>query len=164
MPLPGRERRPWPVVAGSKIHAWRERLGGIPDHSIRYSQHGHVAASVRSLDRGGTAPTAGGHSPTSALNVRVSYDELAALREPAGDWLTYSGSYWSSRHSALTRINRTNVRGLALRWIYPFAGEVGDLEVSPVVRGGVMFVTQPPSRVLALDATTGKQIWAYDHK
>jgi alcohol dehydrogenase (cytochrome c) len=133
-------------------------------HPLSETELWQVVAFVRSLDRGGTGPTAGGHSPTSSLNVRVSYDELAALREPAGDWLTYSGSYWSSRHSALTRINRTNVRGLALRWIYPFAGEVGDLEVSPVVRGGVMFVTQPPSRVLALDATTGKQIWVYDHK
>jgi alcohol dehydrogenase (cytochrome c) len=27
-----------------------------------------------------------------------------------------------------------------------------------------MFVTQPPSRVIALDATTGKQLWAYEHK
>src|SRR5256885_6321754 len=38
------------------------------------------------------------------------------------------------------------------------------VEVAPVVRKGIMCVTQPPSRVLALDATTGKEIWAYEHQ
>ncbi|HEV8380334.1 MAG TPA: PQQ-binding-like beta-propeller repeat protein [Gemmatimonadales bacterium] len=142
---------------------------GIPNtamgpHPLPETALWQVVAFVRSLDRGGTASATGGRSASGSLAVSVPYEELAAIREPAGDWLTYSGSYASSRHSALTQINRVNVRSLALRWIYPFAGEAGDLEVSPVVRNGVMFVTQPPGRVTALDATTGKPIWVYDHK
>jgi len=94
----------------------------------------------------------------------VPYDELAAIRDAGEDWLTYSGSYWSSRHSALSQINRGNVGHLALRWIHQLEGAPDCVEVSPVVRKGIMFVTQPLSRVLALDATTGKEIWAYDHQ
>jgi alcohol dehydrogenase (cytochrome c) len=123
-----------------------------------------VVAFVRALDAAGSASGAVERGPSGSLSVNVPYDELAAMREPGGDWLTYSGSYWSSRHSALSQIDRRNVGNLALRWIYRFAGDAGDVEVSPVVRNGIMFVTQPPGRVMALDATTGKQIWAYDHK
>jgi len=142
---------------------------GIPNtamgpHPLSDTELWQVVAFVRTLDRGSTATAAGGSGPSGSRKVNVPYDELAALREPAADWLTYSGSYWSSRHSALTQINRANVGRLALRWMYPFPGEAADLEVSPVVRNGVMFVTQPPGRVLALDATTGKPIWVYDHK
>ena len=142
---------------------------GVPNtamgpHPLPETALWQVVAFVRSRDRGGTASAAGGRGPTDSLSVRVPYDEVAAMREPADDWLTYSGSYSSSRHSALTQINPANVGRLALRWIYSFPGEAGDLEVSPVVRNGVMFVTQPPGRVMALDATTGKPIWVYDHK
>src|SRR5256885_10411138 len=86
------------------------------------------------------------------------------MRERAEDWLPYSGSYWSSRHSALNQIDRGNVGRLALKWIHQLEGAPECVEVSPVVRKGIMFVTRPPSRVLALEATTGKEIWAYDHK
>jgi alcohol dehydrogenase (cytochrome c) len=123
-----------------------------------------LVAFVRSIDTSRSALGAVGRSPSGSVSVNVPYDELAAIREPAEDWLTYSGSYSSSRHSALSQINRGNVGQLALRWIHQFAGELECLEVSPVVRKGIMFVTQPPSRVTALEATTGKQIWAYDHK
>jgi alcohol dehydrogenase (cytochrome c) len=123
-----------------------------------------LVAFVRSLDAAGRASGAVGRGAPGPLSVHVPYDELAAIREPSEDWLTYSGSYWSSRHSSLSQIDRRNVGNLTLRWIYRFAGDAGDVEVSPVVRNGIMFVTQPPGRVMALDATTGKQIWAYDHK
>jgi len=148
---------------------------GIPNtamtpHPLPEKEVWQVVAFVRSIDTSGSAVGAVGRSPRGSVSVNVPYPELAAIREPAEDWLTYSGSYWSSRHSALGQINRGNVRQLALRWIHQFEGEPGDVEVSPivevspVVRKGIMFVTQPPSRVIALEATTGKQIWAYDHK
>src|SRR5204863_382635 len=104
-----------------------------------------------------------GHGAGGSLGVNVSYDELAATREPAEDWLTYPGSYWSSRHSALRQLNRENVHQLALRWIHEFDGQPTTIEVTPIVRRGIMFVTEPPGRVTALDATTGRDIWTYGH-
>src|SRR2546430_4610303 len=59
--------------------------------------------------------------------------KIAAIREQGEDWLTYSGSYWSSRHSALSQINRGNVCHLALRWIHQLESSPDCLEVSPVV-------------------------------
>src|SRR5439155_24540828 len=62
-------------------------------------------------------------------------------------WLTYSGSYWSSRHSALSQINRDNVGHLALRWIHQLEGASDCVEVSPVVRKGIMFVDRKSTRL-----------------
>ena len=141
---------------------------GIPNtpmgpHPLRDTELWQVVAFVRSLDTAGQAVGSLRRAPSESVNLNVPYDDLAAIREPGEDWLTYSGSYGSSRHSTLIQINRRNVGRLALRWIHQFEGEPGDVEVSPVVRHGIMFVTQPPSRVMALEANTGKQIWAYDH-
>jgi alcohol dehydrogenase (cytochrome c) len=144
---------------------------GIPNtpmgpHPLPDAAVWQLEAFVRAIDTSGNAPpsAAVARGPRGAVSVPVSYDELATIREPAGDWLTYSGSYWSSRHSALTQINRGNVGRLALRWIHQLEGVTECVEASPLVRKGVMFVTRPPSGVLALEATTGKEIWAYDHK
>jgi len=142
---------------------------GIPNttmgpHPLPDTAVWQLEAFVRSIDTSGSTLGATARGSRGAARVPVPYDELAAIREPGEDWLTYSGSYWSSRHSALSQINRGNVGHVALRWIHQLEGATDCVEVSPVVRKGIMFVTQPPSRVLALDATTGTEIWAYDHQ
>ena len=101
-------------------------------------------------------------SPRQTPAVRpVQYEELQATRDPTGDWLTYSGSYSSRRHSLLTEITPENVSRLAVRWIHQFPVK-GRTETSPIVRDGVMFVTSPPDHVAALDASSGKVLWTYE--
>jgi len=143
---------------------------GVPNtamrpHPLPETELWQVVAFLRSINAPDSASGAGGgaRSASGSVSVNVPYDELAAIREPAEDWLTYSGSYGSSRHSALRQINRDNVGRLTLRWIHEFEGQPGSIEVSPIVRKGIMFVTDPPGRVMALEATTGRQVWAYEH-
>src|SRR5690349_19200726 len=76
------------------------------------------------------------------------------LRPDPNDWLHYSGSYDSQRHSLLKQINSTNVASLQVKWIYHMTGAV-DLEAVPIVVNGVMYVSQW-NRVEALDARTGR--------
>ena len=133
-------------------------------HPLPETELWQVVAFLRSINSRDSTSGAVGHGAGRSLGVNVSYDELAATREPAEDWLTYSGSYWSSRHSALRQINRENVHELALRWIHEFDGQPTTIEVTPIVRRGIMFVTEPPGRVTALDATTGQRIWTYEHR
>ena len=80
---------------------------GIPNtamgpHPLPDTAVWQLEAFVRSIDTSGRALGAAAHGPNGAASVPVPYEELAAIREPAEDWLTYSGSYWSSRHSALS--------------------------------------------------------------
>ena len=84
---------------------------------------------------------------------------LRAADEP-GNWLTYSGGYSSQRHTTLREITRANVRNLEQKWV--LQGQVlGAWQSSPLVVNGVMYLTQRPNDVLALDARTGRVFWQY---
>ncbi|HEV8318927.1 MAG TPA: PQQ-binding-like beta-propeller repeat protein, partial [Vicinamibacterales bacterium] len=92
----------------------------------------------------------------------VSYERLIrAAREPQ-NWLTYSGSYLSQRYSPLDQINLSNVKNLEQKWAYQGA-VVGPWQATPLVVDGVMYVTQRPNDVVALDARTGRVFWIYQH-
>src|ERR671932_1618014 len=83
---------------------------------------------------------------------------------PAGaEWMTYGGNYFNQRYSSLNQINTTNVANLKGAWTFHTgAMSAGtSFESTPVVVGGVMYVTGPQSQVWALDARTGQQKWAY---
>ncbi len=99
------------------------------------------------------------------LDIRaLRFDELRALRGPADEWLTYSGSYASTRHSELAQIGPGNVDRLAVRWIHQFPVVQAKIETTPIVRSGVMFVTTSAGHVRALDALTGKRLWEFEWK
>jgi alcohol dehydrogenase (cytochrome c) len=86
---------------------------------------------------------------------------LHAADEPE-NWLTYSGSYSSQRHTTLREITRANVRNLEQKWV--LQGQVlGAWQSSPLVVDGVMYLTQRPNDVLALDAKTGRVFWRYQY-
>jgi alcohol dehydrogenase (cytochrome c) len=78
---------------------------------------------------------------------------------PKLDWPRYDGSYSGNRFSELKQINTENVKGLSLRWMFPVSG-APRLEATPVVVDGVMYVTAV-NAAYALDAATGRRIWAY---
>jgi len=129
-------------------------------HPLSETQLWQLVSYIGTLEVPGGASMASSAQDTLAVRP-VQYEELQAMGDPTSDWLTYSGSYSSQRHSGLTRITPENVGRLAVRWIHQFAFK-GRIETSPIVRDGVMFVTSPPDHVAALDATSGKVLWTYD--
>ena len=96
----------------------------------------------------------------SGLAGDVTYDRiLNAAREP-GNWLTYSGSYASQHHSALDQLDRRNIAGLRMKWVYQ-TRTTAKFETTPLVVDGVMYLTSPPNDVIALDIGTGRAFWQY---
>jgi len=94
------------------------------------------------------------------LSAQLTYDRIRqAVREP-GSWLTYHGTYDAQRFSALDEINRSNVQQLRPVWMYQVQGR-HHFESTPLVFDGVMYLTDPPSDVVALDVKTGRPLWAY---
>ena len=98
-----------------------------------------------------------GLSPAIA---QVTYQDL--LKAAPHNWLTYSGSYNSQRHSLLKQIDQRNVQALVPRWIF-HVPKADHLESVPIVVDGVMYLTQP-NEVYALDGRTGRLIWQYRHQ
>jgi len=92
----------------------------------------------------------------------------AAFAAPsAGDWPYYGRDASGGRFSPLTQITPSNVGKLAVAWTYhmnpaPSAGgRVATSTTTPLVVKNVLYLGTPYGRVVALDATSGKQIWAY---
>jgi len=94
------------------------------------------------------------------LSAQVPYSRLRSADQEPESWLTYSGSYRAHRYSALDQINAQNVGRLRVAWAYQI-GTGGTLEASPLVADGVMYLTEPPSTVTALDARTGRKLWTW---
>lgn len=90
----------------------------------------------------------------------VPYERIRVAASEPQSWLTYSGNYASHHYSALNEINRTNVSRLEVAWMYQIRGRQ-HFESTPIVADGVMYVTDPPSDVTALDLRTGRPLWHY---
>jgi quinoprotein glucose dehydrogenase len=109
-----------------------------------------------------------------------------AAGAPAADgasreWPTYGHDSGGMRFSPLTQISPATVANLKTAWVYHmkppgaaveqgFSGFGGGArtparfaqsETTPLVVGGMMYVTTPYHSVVALDPTTGKELWVY---
>jgi alcohol dehydrogenase (cytochrome c) len=96
------------------------------------------------------------------LQAQVSYDRLRRAASEPRNWLTYGGTYTSQRYSLLDQIAPANVKALESKWV--LQNQVfGAWQSTPLVVDGIMYVTQRPNDVLALDARTGRVFWLYRH-
>jgi quinoprotein glucose dehydrogenase len=90
----------------------------------------------------------------------------------AQQWPVYGGDPANSRYSRLKQIDRSNVGRLRVAWTY-HTGDVSDrktwpqrsaFETTPLMIDGILYLTTPFSRVIAVDAETGKERWSFDPK
>ncbi len=82
------------------------------------------------------------------------------------DWPRVGNDPGCMRYSELAQIHRLNVARLQPVWTYhtnELKGRAGKtIECTPIVVGGVMYVTTGYLRVVALDAATGHEFWNFD--
>ena len=102
------------------------------------------------------------------LQLRTGDGRIHLLRKDGGglravtsevDWPNYNGETGGNRHTSLRGIDKGNVGRLAPQWMATMPGG-GTLQVTPVVAGGIMYVTAP-NECVALDAGTGRRLWRY---
>nr|WP_312986441.1 membrane-bound PQQ-dependent dehydrogenase, glucose/quinate/shikimate family [Comamonas koreensis] len=117
----------------------------------------------------GCLATVGGmflpHASVSAKSDATVLQPVAKGQTPA-DWAHYGSTPGGTRFAALDQITRSNVKDLQEAWRY----QTGDVPVSPggggaedqltpLQIGNQVFVCTPHNNVIALDATTGKELW-----
>jgi len=92
----------------------------------------------------------------------------------SGEWRFYGGDQGSTKYSALDQINRNNVKDLKVAWTWDSPDlkileqnsrlyTLGN-EATPLMVGGVLYISTSLSQVAAIDAATGKTKWVYDPK
>jgi PQQ-dependent dehydrogenase (methanol/ethanol family) len=123
----------------------------VPDSEMR-----NLLAFLTRLTKDGTLLVYIPASPASSAGG-ISFSDITTPKR--GEWPSYNGNLSGNRHSPLQQINTGNVTGLAPKWMFPIAAS-RNLEVTPVVANGVMYVTAA-NQAWALDARSGRQIWHY---
>ncbi len=99
---------------------------------------------------------------SGAAVAQVPFERILNADSEPQNWMTYNGGYLSQRHSRLEQITRENVGDLELRWMLP--NQVfGAWQSNPLVVDGIMYVTERPNSVMAIDAVTGRVFWKYRH-
>jgi glucose dehydrogenase len=75
-------------------------------------------------------------------------------------WRDYAGGADSAQYSALVQINRSNVSKLEVAWTFP-TGDALKYSFNPIMVDGLLYVLAKKNSIVALEAGTGKEIWAY---
>jgi quinoprotein glucose dehydrogenase len=97
---------------------------------------------------------------------------FVAFASPSGDWPNYGNDPGGMRYSQLTQINRKNVAKLKVAWTF-HTGDISDgtggrrrsgFENTPILVDGVLYLSTPFNRIIALNPQTGEQRWAFDPK
>lgn len=129
-----------------------------------------VVALVGCVD---SAPQRGGGGAT----VDYAGRDPAGGDLAAGDWPHYAGDAGAMGYSPLRDIDRDNVSELELAWTWdtgeePLSGprlpvpgasvRPGAFQVTPLVVSDTMYLSTPYNRVVALDPSTGRELWVYD--
>ena len=129
-------------------------------------------------------------SSAAAAAALTAGQETVRPRTPtaAQEWRTYGHDPGGMRFSPVAQITPANVSQLSVAWVYhmrPPAAAVpppadaappapgrgrgrgrggsgfSPGETTPLVIDGVMYVSTPYGRVVALDSATGKEVWVY---
>ncbi len=90
------------------------------------------------------------------------------------DWPAYGGDPGGRRHAALSQITPENLHRLKVAWTYRTgelayyqqnnAAEKAAFEATPLMVEGVLYLSTPSNRVIALDPATGAEKWTFDPK
>jgi quinoprotein glucose dehydrogenase len=138
------------------------------------------------MNRLPAALLAGAAIVTSGAYYAVAQSKPAQAAIASSEWPTYGHDPGGMRFSPLTQISPANVGQLNVAWVYhmkppaaavparagavvPAQGRGGrgrgsgfaPSQTTPLVVGGVMYISSPYGRVVALDPTTGKEVWVF---
>jgi alcohol dehydrogenase (cytochrome c) len=130
----------------------------MPAPELSSTDLDNVVAFLKKTDPSEIGP--GGWTPNTDLSV--PFERLRNAREEPGNWLTYWGDYQGTHYSRLKSITPANVKSLESQWSFQFAGT--NVENTPIVVDGVMFVTGALNNAAALDARSGRPIWRYQRR
>jgi len=107
-----------------------------------------------------------------AQQVKPGQNETEIKLMNQGSWANYGNDPGGMRFSPLKQITAENVKDLKVAWTYQ-TGELktyegtnlsskAAFEATPLMIDGIMYISTPTNRVIAIDAATGKELWVYN--
>ncbi|MCP4935337.1 MAG: PQQ-dependent dehydrogenase, methanol/ethanol family [bacterium] len=100
---------------------------------------------------------------TSVAVADVTEADIAGDAASTGDVLTNGMGRHLQRYSPLDKINKENAHKIVPVWAFSLGGEKQrGQETQPLIHDGIMYITGSYSRLYAIDAKNGNEIWQYD--
>jgi alcohol dehydrogenase (cytochrome c) len=129
---------------------------------------------MRSLSIAAMLLMASALTPVSAADMTHERALTASSKEPQ-NWLLHHGNYEGHRFSQLKTINTGNVKDLKIAFSVALGGiegagtryKHGNLEATPIIEDGIMYVPDGWGTVYAIDVSSGKKgtfKWRMDPK
>ena len=157
-------------------------MKGMPPHAVAQPELALLVKFLRSIQRAAPPPVRVTLQTTEGaflngdllgdgfddLQVRTDDGRVHLLRREGArvrpvksdvEWPTYNGDPGGNRYTRMTQIDKSTVGRLAPKWMFSMA-DAGQLQVTPVVVDGLMYVTAV-NECVALDAGSGRKIWHY---
>ncbi len=101
-----------------------------------------------------------------AISGVILLQSCSQQRDDYTTWSVYRGDAGNSAYSSLDQIDRSNVDQLRVAWTYHTGdaekGNRSAIQCNPIIVNGMMYVTSPKLKLIALDPGTGKEIWKFD--
>ncbi|MBI2127287.1 MAG: PQQ-binding-like beta-propeller repeat protein [Thaumarchaeota archaeon] len=111
---------------------------------------------------------------SSTVFVAIPITPRASAQPVAGaNWEYINYDRYGTNSNPQTQINKENVQFLELKWMYPYpqsssvAAKLKGVALSegsgapPLIVNGIVYTQTNYDTILALDATTGKQLWSF---
>ena len=110
---------------------------------------------------------------TPARAADMTFERALNVEKEPQNWLLHHGNYQGHRFSALKEINADTVKNLKVAFTVALGGfegggtryKFGNLEATPIVEDGVMYVPDGWGSVYAIDVSNGKKgtfRWKFD--
>jgi glucose dehydrogenase len=98
---------------------------------------------------------------TAALAIFSSFGHAQQRATERRTWMDYGGAPDNAKYLTLDQIDKSNVTRLRIAWTYPSQDNVAYV-FNPVIVDNVMYVLARNNSLVALDPTTGKEIWIHE--
>lgn len=163
-----------PPVAGPLVHRDSGAREGNhdrrPTEITRWGRMPLVAGLVFFVVVAGVSLTREPHRIEGTLaGTSVDPVQLGSRDVPVGQWHAYGRTDFGQRFSPLNQITPENVASLDVAWRYKTGDvrtesdpEETTFQVTPLKIDDRLYLCTPHQSVIALDATTGEEVWRYD--
>jgi quinoprotein glucose dehydrogenase len=87
-----------------------------------------------------------------------------STKNKKADWPEYNGGPDRNHYAALNEINKENISGLEVAWIYHSGGadtinNRTQMQCNPIIIDGIMYGVSADSQAFAIYADSGKELW-----
>ncbi|MBO9194095.1 MULTISPECIES: membrane-bound PQQ-dependent dehydrogenase, glucose/quinate/shikimate family [unclassified Rhizobium] len=105
------------------------------------------------------------HATVSPSGEKAEIVSPDAGKSEGADWTAWGRNTLGQKFVQFDQVNKTNVKDLKVAWTYrtgEMAVDGGEYQVTPLKIDDTVYLCTPLSKVIAIDATTGKEKWRFD--